>query len=112
MSEEFSPDKIAELTEKYQDIDGKPCSFFKLVRDEPEWAVSRIEILRARVAEIERLKADLAHAMGCGGGTHEYKGIRRDGLGPEIPMSTWNPCPICQDIKAELSGQKPAKEKL
>ncbi len=59
--------------------------------------------------EIERLQADLAHAVGCSGGTLHSTGTRREGW-LDIPTSTWTPCLTCQRIRAELDKQKPAKE--
>lgn len=41
------------LTEDYRDIDGKPCSLFKLIREEPVWAENILRGTRARVVELE-----------------------------------------------------------
>ncbi len=43
------------MSENYHDINGKPCSLYKLVRDEPEWAVSTIRRLRIALAEASPL---------------------------------------------------------
>lgn len=58
------PDKISELLEEtkiregYQNIDGKPVLLEKLVRDDPDWACSRI---RHMTAEVERLRQERDH---------------------------------------------------
>lgn len=51
------------MTENYEKSDGTPCTLEWLVRNEPEWAASRIRVGAAAIserdaalAEVERLK--------------------------------------------------------
>ena len=61
------------MSEDYRKPDGTPCTLEWLVRNEPEWAASRIrhtqpvidkltESLAAALAEVERLNAELGEA--------------------------------------------------
>ena len=38
---------------KYLDFDGKPTTLYKLVRDEPDWAASKIDFMNKRITELE-----------------------------------------------------------
>ena len=38
---------------EYQDMDGNPTTLYKLVRIEPDWAVSRIDFMNNKIAELE-----------------------------------------------------------
>ena len=39
---------------EYQDMDGNPTTLYKLVRIEPDWAVSRIYLMNNKIAEMEK----------------------------------------------------------
>ena len=42
---------------EYQDMDGNPTTLYKLVRIEPDWAVSRIDFMNNKIAELEKVLA-------------------------------------------------------
>jgi len=39
---------------EYFDIDGNPTTLYRLVRTEPDWAISRIQESTGRIAELEQ----------------------------------------------------------
>lgn len=47
------------MSQIYYDAEGNEISLYKLVRQDPDWAMSRVQVSREQAEEIERLKAEL-----------------------------------------------------
>ena len=47
------------MTENYEKSDGTPCTLEWLVRNEPEWAASRIRVGAAAISERDEARAEV-----------------------------------------------------
>lgn len=48
------------MSQIYYDAEGNEISLYKLVRQDPDWAMSRVQVSREQAEEIERLKQRIA----------------------------------------------------
>jgi hypothetical protein len=48
------------MSQIYYDEEGNEISLYKLVRQEPDWAMSRVQVSREQAEEIEKLKQRIA----------------------------------------------------
>lgn len=48
------------MSQIYYDAEGNEISLYKLVRQEPDWAMSRVQVSREQAEEIEKLKQRIA----------------------------------------------------
>lgn len=51
------------MSQIYYDAEGNEISLYKLVRQEPDWAMSRVQVSREQAEEIEGLKLEVSAQM-------------------------------------------------
>jgi hypothetical protein len=69
------------MSQIYYDAEGNEISLYKLVRQEPDWAMSRVQVSREQAEEIEKLKQRIAELKAAKVGAGKKATVTREMIG-------------------------------